>query len=158
MPGKWQKAIVKGITGTDVVDETSNTTPAANIATVADFEKWLNNYLHIYLPIDGKFDANDKRAAITAFQKIGGNIIANGIWDETSNLIANKSKTHIRLGSTGDLVKLLQGMLIVNGIYFGELHGIFDLNTTNTVLHFQKYWNLNRHGIAGTQVWKKLFG
>lgn len=155
------KAIVTGITGIELVDdiiiseETSSST--VNIATVADFEKWLNDYLHIYLPIDGKFDTNDKRAAITAFQKIGGNLIANGIWGETSNLLANKAKTHVRIGDTGDLVKLLQGMLIVNGIYFGELHGIFDLNTTNTILHFQKVWNLNQHGIAGTQVWRKLF-
>ena len=151
------KAIVKGITGVELIDDTI-TLEDTNIATIADFEKWLNDYLHIYLPIDGKFDANDKRAAITAFQKIGGNLIANGIWGELSNLLANKNNVHMRLGDTGDLVKLLQGMLIVNGIYFGELHGKFDENTQNTVLHFQKVWNLNQHGIAGTQVWRKLLG
>ncbi len=151
------KAIVKGITGVELVDDTI-TLEDTNIATIADFEKWLNDYLHIYLPIDGKFDINDKRAAITAFQKIGGNLIANGIWGELSNLLANKNNVHMRLGDTGDLVKLLQGMLIVNGIYFGELHGKFDENTQNTVLHFQKVWNLNQHGIAGTQVWRKLLG
>lgn len=155
--GEMAKAIVKGITGVELVDDTI-TLEDTNIATIADFEKWLNDYLHIYLPIDGKFDTNDKRAAITAFQKIGGNLIANGIWGELSNLLANKNNVHMRLGDTGDLVKLLQGMLIVNGIYFGELHGKFDENTQNTVLHFQKVWNLNQHGIAGTQVWRKLLG
>ena len=155
--GEMAKAIVTGITGIELVDDDTSTT-TVNIATIADFEKWLNDYLHIYLPIDGKFDVNDKRAAITAFQKIGGNLIANGIWGELSDLLANKSKVHVRMGDTNDLVKLLQGMLIVNGIYFGELHGIFDENTKNTVLHFQKMWNLNQHGIAGTQVWRKLLG
>ncbi len=87
-----------------------------------------------------------------------GSIPVTGRWDTGSGKLANRSAMHIRLGNNGNLVKLLQGMLIVNGIYFGELHGIFDLNTTNTVLHFQKYWNLNLHGIAGTQVWKKLLG
>ena len=155
------KAIVTGITGQSIsIGPAGSVQPPEKLipcATIEDFTKWLNSYLKIDLPIDDIFDENDKKAAISAFQKMGS-IPVTGRWDTGSGKLANRSAMHIRLGNNGNLVKLLQGMLIVNGIYFGELHGIFDLNTTNTVLHFQKYWNLNLHGIAGTQVWKKLLG
>lgn len=159
--GEMAKAIVKGITGQTVSDDSAGFKQTAGnhikCATIKDFTKWLNSYLKINLPLDDTFDETDKKAAIMAFQRMGG-IPATGIWSTDSNKLVNRNTMHIRLGNNGNLVKLLQGMLIVNGIYFGELHGIFDLNTTNTVLHLQKYWNLNRHGIAGTQVWKKLLG
>ena len=150
-PEAMAKAIVKGITGKEVKEENN-----VIISKIEDFEKWLNSFLKINLPVDGEFSMQDKKAAIMAFQRLG-NIDGTGNWDNKAGKLANKSQMHTRLGDNGELVKLLQGMMIVNGIYFGELHGIFDLNTTNTVLHFQKVWNLNQHGIAGTQVWKKLF-
>ncbi|MCI8669972.1 MAG: hypothetical protein HFI34_10730 [Lachnospiraceae bacterium] len=159
--GDMAKAIVTGITGQSVSIGSAGSVQAPGnhipCATVKDFTKWLNSYLKINLPLDNTFDESDKKAAITAFQRMGG-IPATGCWGMDSIKLTNQKNMHIRLGNNGNLVKLLQGMLIVNGIYFGELHGIYDLNTTNTVLHFQKYWNLNPHGIAGTQVWKKLLG
>ncbi len=152
---KMAQAIVKGITEKKVETVKSNT---ATTATVNDFKKWLNSYLKITLPIDGVFSKNDKKAAIMTFQKISG-LKITGAWNsDCSNFVANNSKMHARIGDSGDIVKLLQGMLIANGIYLGELHGKYDENTKNTVLHFQKFWNLNQHGIAGTQVWKKLLG
>lgn len=158
-PDLCAKAIVKGITGKEIAEVNNSTiaTTKTLIATVNDFKRWLNDILKINLTIDNKFSANDKKAAIMEFQKLAG-ITTSGIWDDASYKKALDGKTHMRKGNEGDLVKLLQGMMIVNNIYFGELHGRFDENTENTVLYFQNYWKLNNHKVAGTQVWCKLFG
>jgi peptidoglycan hydrolase-like protein with peptidoglycan-binding domain len=72
-------------------------------------------------------------------------------------MAAQLSKMHPRMGDSNNLVKLLQGEMLANEIYSGRLDGVFGPYTKEVVLYFQKYWKLNEHGIAGTQVWNKLY-
>ena len=56
----------------------------------------------------------------------------------------------IKLGSTGQLVEILQEMLSI------EIDGIFGEKTRKAVVYFQKKNNLNSDGIVGPLTWKKL--
>jgi len=56
----------------------------------------------------------------------------------------------IKLGSTGQLVEILQEMLSI------EIDGIFGEKTRKAVVYFQKKNNLNPDGIVGPLTWKKL--
>lgn len=146
---KMAKAIVKGITGQEVVVRQAD--------TINDFKKWLNDYLGINLSLDDKYDSKTRRASIMAFQKYAG-IDTTGYWNSECKMAAQLSRMHPRIGDSNDLVKLLQGEMLANGIYFGKIDGVFGNYTKEVVLYFQKYWRLNEHGVVGTQVWNKLFG
>lgn len=145
---KMAKAIVKGITGQEVVVRQAD--------TINDFKKWLNGYLNINLPLDNKYDANTRKASIMAFQKYAG-LDKTGHWNTDCKTAAKLSRMHPRIGDSNDLVKLVQGEMIVNGIYNGRLDGVFGDYTKEVVMYFQKYWKLNEHGVVGTQVWNKIY-
>ena len=146
---KMAKAIVKGITGQEVVVRQAD--------TINNFKNWLNGYLSINLTLDNKYDSNTKKASIMAYQKYAG-IQKTGHWNEECKMAAQLSKMHPRMGDSNNLVKLLQGEMLANGIYNGRLDGVFGPYTKEVVLYFQKHWKLNEHGVAGTQVWNKLYG
>lgn len=145
---KMAKAIVKGITGQEVVVRQADTINA--------FKEWLNGYLSINLPLDNKYDANTRKASIMAFQKYAG-LDKTGHWNTDCKMAAKLSRMHPRIGDSNDLVKLVQGEMIANGIYNGRLDGVFGDYTKEVVLYFQKHWKLNEHGVVGTQVWNKLY-
>ena len=145
---KMAKAIVKGITGHEVVVRQAD--------TINDFKKWLNGYLSINLPLDNKYDANTRKASIMAFQKYAG-LDKTGHWNTDCKMAAKLSRMHPRIGDSNDLVKLVQGEMLANGIYSGKIDGVFGNYTKEVVLYFQKYWKLNEHGVVGTQVWNKLY-
>ena len=145
---KIAKAIVKGITGQEVVVRKAD--------TINDFKKWLNGYLNINLPLDNKYDSNTRKASIMAFQKYAG-ISKTGYWNNECKMAAQTKKMHPRKGDSNDLVKLLQGEMIANGIYSGRIDGVFGNYTEEVVTYFQSYWKLTVSGIAGTKTWNKLY-
>lgn len=140
-----------------------------------------NNYTAIpKIPkVDGFFDVATEKAVI-AFQNIF-NLIPDGIvgrstWnriyfiyaavlnlEEVEALSSTDEYKYITLkeGSTGDEVKLLQYyLLIISNIYNEipkvKITGVFDEDTKNAVLAFQKYFNMLVDGIVGRNTWEKL--
>ena len=57
----------------------------------------------------------------------------------------------LKIGSTGDLVKILQEL-----VKSKEIDGIFGNDTRNSVIYFQKRNQLHPDGIVGPLTWKKL--
>ncbi len=145
---KMAKAIVKGITGQEVVVRQAD--------TIKDFKKWLNAYLGINLKLDDNYDTNARKASVMAFQKYA-KINKTGYWGNECKMAAKLSGMHPRINDSSDLVKILQGEMIANEIYNGKIDGNFGPYTKEVVLYFQRYWKLNDHGVAGTQVWNKLY-
>ena len=60
-------------------------------------------------------------------------------------------KLVLKVGSTGDLVKVLQELLSIKPI-----DGEFGVNTRSSVIFFQKNHNLVGDGIVGPMTWKAL--
>jgi hypothetical protein len=60
-------------------------------------------------------------------------------------------------GSRGPLVEMLEARLTALGYPCGPLDGLYDYRTRDAVMAFQKVERLNRDGIAGEAVWRRLF-
>ncbi|NMD38836.1 MAG: peptidoglycan-binding protein [Christensenellaceae bacterium] len=58
----------------------------------------------------------------------------------------------LRIGSSGNNVKLLQLALKQLGFYSGSINSKYDKNTSNAVLALQKKYNLDADGVAGAMT------
>ena len=64
----------------------------------------------------------------------------------------------LKIGSRGEVVKLLQERLNLLGFNCGVADGIFGNNTYNAVYLFQSAKTLSKDGIVGQNTWSKLLG
>lgn len=63
-----------------------------------------------------------------------------------------------KIGSEGALVVLLESQLDKLRYPCGEVDGVYDERTRDAVMAFEKVERLSRDGIAGPEVWQKVFG
>jgi peptidoglycan hydrolase-like protein with peptidoglycan-binding domain len=76
----------------------------------------------------------------------------------TTNTYTNgKTNLYLRLGSTGDQVKILQNRLIYLGYLAGTADGTFAETTEAAVVAFQSRNGLTADGVAGPETLEKLY-
>lgn len=126
------------------------------IDTVAEVQKWLNADYSSGLVVDNIYGRKTKAALVKALQKefgfTGRDI--DGIYGRKTNAAVK----NLRKGSKGNLVKVLQGLLVCNGYKGAYVDGDFGSGTESSVMDFQKKKRLVVDGIAGQNTFAKLCG
>ena len=124
------------------------------ILTVKDVQSYLNKKYESKLDEDGAFGPLTKKALVMAVQKEMGR-------ENTGEFSLSDKKNFklIKRGSSGNLVRLIQCMLICKGFSVGTdgADGDFGNNTLNSVKRFQTKNNLEIDGIVGPETAYKLF-
>ena len=132
------------------------TAPTKNkIDTVSDVQTWLNDNYGAFLAVDGEYGPKTKKALVEALQtelnltyKAG--LKVDGVYGPNTN----KAIVELKKGSTGNYVKVLQGLLVCNsGAY---IDGDFGNSTYNALVKFQKSKRLTVDGIAGRNTFGEL--
>lgn len=121
-------------------------------STIRAFQTWLNSNYGSGLSVDGVYGNNTKVAATKAYQRVLG-VTADGVFGASSK---NAVKT-LNVGSTGNAVRLLQGMLYCRGFNPNGVDGTYGGGTKTAVLNFQKSKGLGADGIAGPATMYALY-
>lgn len=135
---------------------TTSTTQNRN-ATVKDVQTWLNNTYKSGLVIDGIYGAKTKAALVKALQtelnkRYNIGLVVDGIYGTKTNAAVR----NIAYGTSGNLVKVLQGLLICKGYTLGLLDGIYGYQTITAVRNYQSAHKLNVDGVAGKATFSSL--
>ena len=126
---------------------------------VYEVQQWLNSHFGFDIYIDGIYGPQTRAALVMALQtelnrQSSAGLAVDGIYGpKTAAAVIN-----LRRGSQGDLVQILQGLLIGNGYDTGGFDGIFGCVTENAVREFQTANGLYVDGVAGKATFEELTG
>ncbi|WP_370583925.1 peptidoglycan-binding protein [Oxynema sp. CENA135] len=88
-------------------------------------------------------------------------ILAPTVYPLPSPLLAQSNGTvrrpTLQIGSEGETVKELQGVLKLMGYYTGQVDGIYREATANALARFQEDAGIRSDGVAGDDTWNRLF-
>lgn len=128
-------------------------------ADVYAVQRWLNEKYALDIYIDGVYGNQTKGALTKALQtelnrQSSAGLAVDGIYGpKTAAAVIN-----LRRGSQGDLVQILQGLLMCNDCDTGGFDGIFGYMTEATVMTYQAKEGLTVDGIAGRATFGALCG
>ena len=130
---------------------TSSTIICGKIDTVKEVQIWLNNNYAAALTLDGLYGSRTKAALVKALQKelgFTGRDIDGDYGPKT-----NAAVKQLKRGSTGPLVKVLQGLLVCNGQKDAYIDGSFGPGTEKALKAVQKKYGIEVDGSA----WRETF-
>lgn len=168
-------AIANGIDGTNAT-KTSVATTVVNTVTsvvkpaasnkaasyddtpddVREVQTYMNKRYNSGLAVDGDFGKLTKAAIVKQVQKLIGTS-ADGIFGKNSK--ASWGSRCVKKGSKGDLVRLVQMMLVCRGYSIGSAGADADCGskTVAAIKRYQQKNGLSADGIAGKNTAAKLF-
>lgn len=126
---------------------------SGKIDTVKEVQLWLNDSYNSGLEIDGKYGKLTKAALVKALQKNLG-VKIDGKYGSKTN--AAVKKNNLKKGCKGELVRVLQGLLVCNGYTDAYVDGSFGGGTEKAVKAYQATKRLKVDGIAGSGTFTKL--
>lgn len=137
---------------------TTTSSSANKIDTVKEVQVWLNNNYRTVigekLEEDGEYGALTKAALVKVLQKALGFVGKNvdGIYGNKTN---NAIKT-LQQGSYGEVVKVLQALLVCNGYSKAYVDGNYGSGTADAVESYQRAKGLGVDRKAGKATFKSL--
>ena len=136
---------------------------------IAEFQKWLNSNYKTSLVVDGKYGVKTRSGAIKAWQtemnlqyeaelkeSLGELLEVDGVFGELSTAAAKLCK--VKIGSTGNLTRIIQGLLYCEEIEANGFDGKFRSGMLTAVKAFQSANGLSADGSVGVLTWTELFG
>lgn len=166
-PGDWlynrlgdlASAVTKNLGGKVSSNTTTVTKPNASKSGSNDIkkvQKWLG------CKEDGIYGPDTKKHLIKKLQselnkQFGAGLAVDGIWGpKTRNAISYHATLYY--GCSGNITKVLQGLLICNGYKTGGFDSIYGNTTRSAVKKYQSRKGLTSDGIAGANTFSKLCG
>lgn len=135
----------------------AGTSATSNDSYPAQFQEWLNSAYSADLEVDGEYGPLTKKAAVAAYQselndQFGAGLEVDGIFGPNTQA----ATVNVKQGASGNLTRILQGMLYCNGYDPQGFDGIFGSGCAAAVKSFQAAQGLTADGIAGKQTWAAL--
>ena len=121
------------------------------IDTVKEVQQWLKDDYKFNISADGIYGPKTKEALIKVLQKAVG-VKADGVYGIKTRIAV---KT-LKLGSSGEAVKALQGLLVCNGYMSVNVDGEYGSNTMNAVKSYQHKTKQSEDGKAGKNTFDAL--
>lgn len=121
------------------------------IDSVKEVQSWLNKTYSAGLVVDGEYGSKTKSALVKALQKAIG-VTADGVYGPKTNAAIKV----LKMGSFGNAVKALQGLLVCNGYTKAYVDGDYGSGTYDAVVAYQKKMNLKPDGEAGKATFSAL--
>ncbi|MBP2057343.1 peptidoglycan hydrolase-like protein with peptidoglycan-binding domain [Lactobacillus colini] len=115
--------------------------PGRGVSGVREMQQYLNSRYSDelgILPCDGIYQRATNTALIFALQKVIGVAGANGNYGP-GTIAATPT---VQEGASGDIVRIIQYGLYVNGFYDGSFDGKFDGTVADSIIKFRKFMNL----------------
>lgn len=137
----------------------TTTTPATKdkkIDSVLEVQIWLNNNYSTGLTPDGLYGSRTKAALVKALQKELGFTGKDIDGDYGKKTNAAVKKHNLCKGDKGNLVKVLQGLLVCNGYKGAYVDGSFGNGTETAVEQYQRKRGLKDDGVAGSKTFTAL--
>lgn len=139
---------------TDEMPEAVVTVSDTKIDTVREVQVWLNNNYSSGLTLDNLYGSLTKKALVKALQ-IELGMKGKDIDGEYGPKTNAKVKV-LRKGSKGNLVKVLQALLVCNGQKAAYVDGDFGSGTEGAVKTIQALYKIEVDGEAGKDTFTKL--
>lgn len=134
-------------------NKTDNTTDK-KIDTVIEVQKWLNVSYASNLVPDNIYGSKTKKALVKALQKELG-----FVGKDVDGIFGSKTRAVIptlRRGSKGNVVKVLQALLVCNGYTAAYADGNFGQGTEQSVKDYQWRVGIEIDGLAGKDTFENL--
>lgn len=166
-PGDWlynrlgdlASTVTKNLGGKTSSTTTSTSKPTSSKSNSNDIkkvQKWVG------CKEDGIYGPDTKKHLIKKLQselnkQFGTGLVVDGIWGPKTRSAISYHAT-LYYGCSGNITKVLQGLLICNGYSTGGFDSIYGGTTRSAVKKYQSKKGLTADGIAGANTFSKLCG
>ena len=134
----------------------SSSSNSSSKSTISRVQTWLKNTYKLTIDIDEIYGPQTKACLVKGLQtelnKRGNKLDVDGIYGPKTNAAV----VNIYKGASGNLVRVLQGLLICNGYSTNGFDGIFGSGTESAVKSYQSKKGLVVDGIAGKNTFTAL--
>ncbi|GAF66933.1 N-acetylmuramoyl-L-alanine amidase [Bacillus sp. TS-2] len=123
---------------------------------IRQVQQWIVNYGY-RISIDGIAGPETRRALIRVLQaelnrQFKAGLVVDGVYGPKTRA----ALVTVRHGASGNITRILQAFLYINGLNPGPFDGIFGSGTDKAVRDYQRANRLSMDGVTGRETWTAL--